>query len=105
LSTTKFYNFLRSTTFVLLISPSEDILKIQILNLRNSNKVFHEKMTSNKKVVNYKLYKFSRSTTFIFVVSLSEDILKIQISNLRNSNKVFLEKITSNEKVVDYKVV
>ena len=38
-STTKLYNFLRSTTFILIVSPSEVVWKIQILNLRNSNVV------------------------------------------------------------------
>jgi hypothetical protein len=54
-STTKFYNFSRSTTFVQVISPSEVVLKIQILNFRNSYIVFLEKMISNEKVVNYKI--------------------------------------------------
>ena len=36
LSTTKFYNFSRSTTLVLVVSPSEVVWKIQILNLENS---------------------------------------------------------------------
>jgi hypothetical protein len=55
LSTIKFHNFSRSTTFILVISPFEDILKIQILNFRNSNIVFLDKMISNQKVVNYKV--------------------------------------------------
>ena len=55
LSTTKFYNFLRSTTFILVVSPSEVVCKIWISNLRNSNVVFHDKMISNEKVVNYKV--------------------------------------------------
>ena len=55
LSTTKLHNFSRSTAFVLVISPFEDILKIQILNFRNSNIVFFDKMISNQKVVNYKV--------------------------------------------------
>ena len=55
LSNIKLHNFLRSTTFVLVVSAFEVILKIQILNLRNSNIVFLDKMTSNEKVVNYKV--------------------------------------------------
>ena len=55
LSTTKLHNFSISTTFDMVISPFEDILKIEILNLRNSNIVFLDKMTSNEKVVNYKV--------------------------------------------------
>ena len=49
LSTTKFYNFSRSTTFILIVSPSEVVYKIWISNLRNSNVVFLDKMNSNKK--------------------------------------------------------
>ena len=55
LSTTKLHNFSRSTTLVLVISPFEDILKIQISKFRNSNIVFLDKMISNQKVVNYKV--------------------------------------------------
>jgi len=55
LLTTKLHNFSRSTTFVLVVSPFEDILKIQISNLRNSNIIFLDKMISNEKVVNYKV--------------------------------------------------
>ena len=55
LSTTKFYNFSRSTTFILVVSPSEVTYQIWISNLRNSNVVFHDKMISNEKVINYKV--------------------------------------------------
>ena len=55
LSTTKLHNFSRSTTFVLVVSSFEVILKIQISNLRNSNIVFLDKMSANEKVVNYKV--------------------------------------------------
>ena len=55
LSTTKFHNLSRSTTFILVVSPSEEVWKIQVLNLRNSNVVFLDKMISNEKVVKYKV--------------------------------------------------
>jgi hypothetical protein len=55
LSTTKFYNFSGSITFILVVSPSEVIWKIPISNLRNSNVVFRDKMISNEKTVNYKV--------------------------------------------------
>ena len=70
LSTTKLRNFSRSTTFLLVVSPFEVILKIQILNFRNLNIVFLDKITSNEKLSTTKLYNFSRSTTFVLVVSL-----------------------------------
>ena len=56
LSTTKLHNFSISTTFILVVSPSEVIYKIWISNLRNSNVVFDDKMISNKK--NYQLQSF-----------------------------------------------
>ena len=54
-STTKFYNFLKSTTFILVVTSSEVIYKIWISNLRNSNVVFDDKMISNEKIINYKV--------------------------------------------------
>jgi len=54
-STTKFYNFLRPTTFILVVPSSEVIYKIWISNLRNSNVVFDDKMISNEKIINYKV--------------------------------------------------
>ena len=65
LSTKKFHNFSRSTTFILIVSPFEVIWKIYISNLRNSNVVFLDKMISNKKLSTIKFYNFSTSTTFI----------------------------------------
>ena len=55
LSTIKFYNLLRSRTFILVVSPSKVVYKIWISNLRNSNVVFYDKMISNEEVVNYKV--------------------------------------------------
>ena len=55
LSTIKLYKFLRFTTFILVVSPSEIVWKIQILNLRHSNVISLDKMISNEKVVNYKV--------------------------------------------------
>ena len=72
LSTTKLHNFLRSTTFVLVVSPFEVILKIQILHLRNSNIVFLDKMTSNEKLSTTKLYNLLISTNFILDISPSK---------------------------------
>jgi len=39
-STTKLYNFSISTTFVLVVSQSEVVLKIRISNMRNPNVIF-----------------------------------------------------------------
>jgi hypothetical protein len=55
LSTTKLYNFSSTTTFVLVVSPFEVILKIQISNSRDSYIIFLEKMNSNEKVFNHKV--------------------------------------------------
>jgi hypothetical protein len=53
LLTTKLYNCLRPTTFILKVI---------------SDVIFVEKMTSNQKVANYKIYNFLRSTKFNLVV-------------------------------------
>ena len=66
LSTIKFYNFSRSTTFILVVSPSEVTYKIWISNLRNSNVVFYDKMISNEKVVNYKVLELIEIYNFYF---------------------------------------
>jgi hypothetical protein len=63
LSTIKFYNILRSTTFVFAICSSKVILKILNFNFLEiqisffgiSNVVFFDKIILNKKVVNYKV--------------------------------------------------
>ena len=44
-----------STTFILVVSPSEVIYKIWISNFKNSNVIFIDKMISNQKVVNYRV--------------------------------------------------
>jgi hypothetical protein len=43
----KFYNFSRSTTLLLVVSPFEVVFKIQISDLRISNIIFYNKMISN----------------------------------------------------------
>jgi hypothetical protein len=65
-STTKFHNFWRSTTFILVVSPSEVVYKIWISHLRNSNVVNVDKMISNEKVVNYKVSKLIKIYNFYF---------------------------------------
>ena len=55
LPTTKFNNFSRSTKFILVVFPSENILKNQIFKFSNSNAVLHDKMDSNEKVSYYKI--------------------------------------------------
>jgi hypothetical protein len=49
-----FHNSSIPTTFMLVVFSFGVVLKIQILNILNSDVVFVDKMTSNKKVVNYK---------------------------------------------------
>jgi hypothetical protein len=68
LSTTKLHNILGSTTFILVVSPSEVIYKILISNLINLNVVFDDKMILNEKLSTTKFYNFSRSTIFILTV-------------------------------------
>ena len=53
--TIKLYNFLISTNSILIVSTSETVYKIWILNLKTSHEFFNDKMISNKKVDNYKV--------------------------------------------------
>jgi hypothetical protein len=68
MSTRKFHNFLRSTTFLLVFFPFDGVFKIQNLNFLNSDVVFVDKMISNEKLSTKKFYNFSRSTKFILIV-------------------------------------
>jgi hypothetical protein len=67
LSTIEFFNFSRSTIFILVVSPSEAVYKIWISNGRNSKAVFYDKMILNKKLSTTKFHNFLRSITFVFV--------------------------------------
>ena len=53
--TIKLHNFLISTNSILIVSTSETVYKIWILNLKTSHEFFNDKMISNKKVDNYKV--------------------------------------------------
>ena len=70
LSNIKFHNFSRSTTFVLVLFPSDVVYKIWISNLRSSNVLFIDKMISNLKKSTTKLFNFWRSTIFILIFFL-----------------------------------
>jgi hypothetical protein len=80
LSTTKLYNVLRSTTFILAISSSEIIYKIWISNFNTSNIFLYDKIISNKKVFNYKVHNILRPTTFILIIFPSNQNLKFKRS-------------------------
>ena len=70
LSTTKLNNYLKSTTFILVVSSSKVVYNIWILNLKTSNIVFYDKM-------------FSRPTPFIVVVFPSEVVWKFHFFEFR----------------------
>ena len=53
--TIKLHNFLRSTNSILIVSTSESVYKIWILNLKTSHEFFNDKMISNK---NWQLQSF-----------------------------------------------
>ena len=53
--TIKLHNFLISTNSILIVSTSEIVYKIWILNLKTSHEFFNDKMISNKKFDNYKV--------------------------------------------------
>jgi hypothetical protein len=57
LSTTKFHDISRPTTFVLVVLPSEVVWKIWIWIFFISDIVFVDKITLNQKVDNYKISK------------------------------------------------
>jgi hypothetical protein len=97
LSTTKFHNFSRSTTFILVVSPSEVIYKIWISNLKNADVVFHDKMISNEKVINYKVSLTFGDLQLSFLLFVhTRSFKKFKFQNFENSNIVFLDQIISN---------
>lgn len=55
LSTIKLHKTLSSMTFAMVVSTFYVILKVQILNSKDSNIFFLGKITSNEKVANYKV--------------------------------------------------
>jgi hypothetical protein len=74
--TIKLHNFLRSTSFILIVSTSEIVYKIWILNLKNSHEFFNDKMISNEKVVNYKVSLHFKTYNFYFGGFSIRDSLK-----------------------------
>jgi hypothetical protein len=95
--TIKLHNFLRSTSFILIVSTSETIYKIWILNLKTSHGFFNDKMISNQKVVDYKVSLHFKTYNFYFGGFSIQDSFK-------NSNIVLHNKIISNQNIVNYKV-
>jgi hypothetical protein len=81
--TIKLHNFLRSTSYILIVSTSEAANKIWILDLKTSHDFFNDKMISNKKIVNYKVSLHFKTYNFYFGVfsircSLKNSNFKIQ---------------------------
>ena len=64
--TIKLHNFLRSTNSILIVSTSDAVYKIWILNLKTSHEFFNDKMISNKKVDNYKVSLHFKTYNFYF---------------------------------------
>jgi hypothetical protein len=64
--TIKLHNFLRSTSFILIVSTSESVYKIWIFNLKNSHGFLNDKMISNQKVDNYKVSLHFNTYNFYF---------------------------------------
>jgi hypothetical protein len=99
--TIKLHNFLRSTSFILIVSTFETVYKIWILNLETSHEFFNDKMISNQKVVNYKVSLYFNTYNFYFGSFSIRDSLKIQISKFK---QVLHNKMISNQNIVNYKV-
>jgi hypothetical protein len=81
----KFYNFSRSTIFILGVFPFKVVWKIRILNFWNSNVVLHDKMNSNEKFSNYKilyLLKIYKVYFCCLVICSSEIVVLILFTNL-----------------------
>jgi hypothetical protein len=74
--TIKLHNFLRSTSFILIVSKSETVYKIEILNLKTSHRFFNDKMISNQKIVNYKVSLHFKTYNFYFGGFSIRDSLK-----------------------------
>lgn len=53
--TTKLHNFLRSTTFIMIVFSFEIVYKLWISNSRASTVFLYDSMVSNQKVLNYKV--------------------------------------------------
>jgi hypothetical protein len=66
--TTKLNTILSSTTFILVLNPSEDVCKICSLNLKNSYVILRAQMISNEKVVNYKVLQLLILVVFSYEV-------------------------------------
>jgi hypothetical protein len=60
------HNFLRSTSSILIVSTSEAVYKIWILNLKTSSEFFNDKMISNQKIVNDKVSLHFKTYNFYF---------------------------------------
>jgi hypothetical protein len=83
--TIKLHNFLKSTSFILIVYTSETVYKIWILNLKTSHEFFNDKMISNQKIVNYKVSLHFKTYNFYFSGFSIRDSLKIQISKFKHS--------------------
>jgi hypothetical protein len=74
--TIKLHNFLRSTNSILIVSTSETVYKIWILNLKTSHEFFNDKMILNQKVINYKVSLHFKTYNFYFDGFFSQGSLK-----------------------------
>jgi hypothetical protein len=102
--TIELHNFLRSTSFILIVSTFETVYKIWILNLKTSHEFFNDKMISNQKVVNYKVLLHFKTYNFYFGGFSIRDNLKNSKFKFQISNIVLHNKMISNQNIVNYKV-
>jgi hypothetical protein len=99
LSNTKFHNFSGYTTFILWVSPYENIYKIWIFKFKKFKHIFKHSFSfatwfQMKRVLNNKVHNFSRCTTFIYNVSpFGMSFQKFNFSNLKNSYSFSLMKV------------
>jgi hypothetical protein len=73
-------NFWSYTTFILTLFSSEVVCKIWILYLTYLDSIFRTKMSSNKKVVNYKVSQLLEIYNFYF----DDSIIWGRLKNSKN---------------------
>jgi hypothetical protein len=106
LSTTKFHNCPRSTTFTLGVFSFEVIYEIRISNLRDSNFEFHWQY--DFKLTSCKLQSFLTSDDLLlscweFLHFRSFE--KFKFSNLKNTDVLYFNKSNSNKQWFNYKIL
>jgi len=92
LSTTKFNNFLRSTNFVLVISPSEVVWKIRISNVRKFTWLFLDRWFQMKKSSTIKLHNFLELQLLFWLFLHPRSFEKFEFQMWAKSRDFFMDR-------------